>query len=66
MTDADLIDKLIAKAGGVKDLAEALNVTRQALWNWKKGPIMAFGRVKLLNYAKRNKIAVPADFLERT
>lgn len=67
MTDAELIDKLIVKAGGLKALVEEMGVTRQAVWNWKTtGPLTPFARLKILACAKRNKIAVPADFLERT
>lgn len=66
MTDAELIDRLVEKVGGVTALVDQMGVTRQAIWNWRNlGPLTPFARLKILNCAKRNKVAVPADFLER-
>lgn len=64
MTDSDIIDKLIKQAGGVSAFADAMGVSRQAIWEWKK-ELSASGRIRIFYYAEENKFTLPKGFLRR-
>ena len=64
MTDADILDKLIEKAGSVKHFAEAMGVSRQTVWEWRER-LTDKARIRVFLYAGENDFRLPKDFLNR-
>lgn len=64
MSDIDILDKLIASAGTVKNFAEAVGVSRQSIWEWRNG-LTDLARIRIFLYAEDNGIKLPRDFLRR-
>lgn len=65
MTDAEILDDLAEKVGGLKLLAGELKVSRQTLWDWRTRQISPLGRFLLNGFAKRRRFKLPDDFMER-
>jgi hypothetical protein len=65
MTNEQFIDALIEQAGGIRKLAAEMSVSRQSLWHWRNGKMSLLGRFLLSKYARRKRIALPEDFMER-
>lgn len=65
MTDAQILEKLANKCGGVIGLAGKLKITRQTAWDWAKNGISGDGRYKVLFLAKEKRVKLPPDFMNR-
>lgn len=65
MTDAEILDDLAEKVGGIKLLASELKVSRQTLWDWRTRQISPLGRFILNGFAKKRRFKLPDDFMER-
>lgn len=66
MNDPQIVEHLCTVAGGVKELAYEIGVTRQTLWTWRaEKEISHYGRFLLQRYARQKRISLPTDFMER-
>lgn len=61
MTDLEIIEKL----GGAVAIAAELGIERTAVTNWKRRGISAAGRYQIRDLAKRKRVALPKDFMNR-
>ena len=63
MTDAEIIDAL----GGTMEVAKALKIDPRVVSNWKNRPtgISAAGRYQVREFARRKRVMLPIDFMER-
>lgn len=65
MKDTEILTNLAENAGGTKELAPELGVSRQTLWEWSKYGLTAKGRLAINSHAKKVKFWLPPDFMER-
>lgn len=55
---------LIQSLGGHIELARALHLSRNQVWNWQERGIPWRWRPKVAELARKAKVPVPAEFLE--
>lgn len=66
MTDSEILDKIVVKYGTQESAAEALNISRQALFGWRRFGITLKGRFTVRALAEKHAIKLPKDFIERS
>lgn len=66
MTDAQIIDDLAEKVGGIKVLAAELRISRQTLWDWRGNKISYMGRFLISAVAKKRRFKLPDNFMGET
>lgn len=64
MTDSDIIEKLIEKAGGAGHFTKAMGVSRQTVWEWRTR-YTDTARIRIYLYAEDVGFKLPKDFLRR-
>ena len=62
--DSNVIDDLIGEVGGVDIFAAEIGRTRQTVWEWRAFGLPEIGRFKIVAWAAKRKIKLPAEFIK--